>query len=188
MRSLLAAVVVPPVVVFATALVHPQLLTVESATDWKHVHVWLLLWFPLLALGPWLVARRVDRRAGAVVAIAAYAYATFYSVLDVLGGIAGGALKEVEAGGLGIILPLAGDFEQIGGIAFVVACTLGAGVALSATGWARGALPAVAVVVGAIGLWQYHVFRPEGPVAMLLLAAGWGAFVVLVDRRRPVPA
>ena len=78
--------------------------------------------------------------------------------------------------------------EQIGGIAFVVACTLGAGVALSATGWARGALPAVAVVAGSIGLWQYHVFRPEGPVAMLLLAAGWGAFVVLVDRRRPVPA
>jgi hypothetical protein len=188
MRFLLVAVVVPPLVVLATSLTHPQLLTVESASHWKAVHVWLLVWFPLLALGPWLVARAVHRPASRVVAIVAYVYATFYSALDIIGGIAAGAIKEVEAGGIGIVSPLAGDFETVGGVAFVVACTLGAGVALRSTGWVRGAAPAAAVVVGSIGLWQFHVFRPEGPVAMALLAAGWGTFVVLIDRGRPSPA
>jgi hypothetical protein len=188
MRFLLAAVVIPPLVVAATALTHPASLSLESAEYWKNLHIWLLVWFPLLGLGPWLVARAVDRVTSRVVAVAAYTYATFYTALDVLGGIGGGAIKDAEAGGLGILFPIAGDFEQIGGIALVLASALAAGVAMQAVGWAQGALPAVAVLLGSYILWQEHIFKPWGPVAMLLLAAGWGAFVVLIERRQAVPA
>ena len=44
---------------------------------------------------------------------------------------------------------------------------------MHATGWLAGALPAAAVIVGSYLLWQYHIFRPEGVVSMVLLAAGW---------------
>lgn len=132
MRFLLAAVVIPPLVVAATALTHPASLSLESAEYWKNLHIWLLVWFPLLGLGPWLVARAVDRVTSRVVAVAAYTYATFYTSLDVLGGISGGAIKDAEAGGLGILFPIAGDFEQIGGIALVLASALAAGVAMQA--------------------------------------------------------
>ncbi len=181
-RLLLAAVTLPPLVVGAIALGHPASLTVEDAHHWKVMHIWLIPLFPLLALGPWLVARHVDRAAGVVVALVAYVYATAYTTLDILAGVGAGALKEVEAGGLGIILPLAGDFEQVGGIAYVAAAALGAGVALRSTGWLAGIVPTVLVVLGGYLLWQHHVFRPWGPTAQVMLAAGWGWFAWLVSR------
>lgn len=186
---MLAAVVVPPLVVMVLALNHPGSLTLGSAMHWKQMHTYLMPIFPLLALGPWLVARAVDRVTSWVVLALAYVYAVFYTALDIVAGVIGGALKEAEAGGLGIVFPIAQDFEQIGGIAFVLACALSAGVAMQATGWLRGALPAASVVVGAICLWQNHIFRPWGVVAMILLALGWGAFTLLLDRRQtPVTA
>ena len=188
MRFLFAAVVVPPLILLGFSLVHPPSLTVEDASTWKNLHIALMPVFPLLALGPWLVARAVNRPMSWIVAIGAYTYAVFYTALDIIGGVAGGAIKEVEAGGLGIVLPIAGDFEQIGGIAFVLTCALAAGIALHATGWLVGAVPAAAVVVGSYVLWQEHIFRPGGVIASVLLAAGWGAFALLIDRRSPAVA
>ncbi len=186
MRFLLAAAVLPPLLLLAFSLFHPPMLTMEDAGTWKNLHIALMPVFPLLALGPWLVARAVSRPLGWIVAIGAFTYAVFYTGLDIIGGVVGGAIKEAEAGGLGIIFPIAGDFEQIGGIAFLLTCALAAGVAMHATGWVAGALPAAAVVIGSYVLWQEHIFRPWGVVASALLAVGWGAFVLLIDRRTPV--
>lgn len=188
MRFLLAAVVLPPLILLGFSLAHPPMLTMEDAGTWKVLHIALMPVFPLLALGPWLVARAVNRPLSRIVAIGAYTYAVFYTALDITAGVVGGAIKEAEAGGLGIVFPIASDFEKVGGIAFVLTCALAAGVAMHATGWLAGALPAVAVIVGAYVLWQEHIFRPGGVIASALLAAGWGAFVLLIDRRTSVPA
>lgn len=188
MRLLLAAVVIPPLILLGFSVAHPPTLTVEDAGTWKNLHIALMPVFPLLALGPWLVARAVNRPISWIVAIGAYTYAVFYTALDIVAGVVGGGIKEAEAGGLGIVFPIASDFEKIGGIAFVLTSALAAGVALHATGWIAGALPAAAVVGGAYILWQEHIFPPGGVIASALLAVGWGAFVLLIDRRTAVPA
>lgn len=177
-------VAVPPILVGLVAITHPPGLSVEDAEHWKHIHVVLLFLFPLLAVGPVLIARTVAPWLTWVVAVPAYLYATTYTALDVLAGIGGGALKEIESEGVGIILPIAGDFEEIGGIAFIATSALAAGIALWRVGWVRGALPSLSVVAGAWLLWQHHVFPPEGVIAMALQAIGWVAFAVLLTRKR----
>lgn len=174
-------VALPPLLIAVVGLTHPSPLTVESAAHWRVIHTILLVLFPLVALGPWLVARRVSRVGGIVVGLVAYVYATFYTALDVIAGIAGGAIKEAEAGGLGIIFPVAGDFEQIGGIALVLATALAGGLA-SRRGWIT-APGIVLVLVGAVMHWREHVYPPWGVLSMVLLAAGW-AYLVWTETRQ----
>lgn len=178
----LLAVCLPPLLVAAAAASHPGRLTADDAEHWQHVHTWLIPVLPLLALGPVLVAAAVDRRLAVVVAVPAYAYATFYTALDVLAGVGGGAL--VRSGErAGPVFGPAQDFEEIGGIALVVAAVLGVVVALRAAG-PLALVPGAAAVAGAVLLWQEHLYRPWGVVAQLLLAVGWGTLLVLVRRRR----
>lgn len=183
-RSLsLIAVAVPHLVVAAIGLTHPARLTVDSAHHWQVMHTVLLPLFPLLALGPWLVARAVDSRSGVVVGVIAFVYACFYTALDVLAGIGGGAIKAAEAGGLGIVFPVARDLGAIGSIAHVAATALAAGLASRVTGLVR-ALPGVLLVLaGSFLFLQEHVYRPWGVLAMVLLAAGWSWLVIAVGRR-----
>jgi hypothetical protein len=181
--GLLIAVAVPHLVVAAIGLTHPATLTVDSAHHWQAMHTALLPLFPLLALGPWLVARAVDARSGVVVGVIAYVYACFYTALDILAGIAGGAIKDAEAGGLGIVFPLARDLGEVGSYAHLAATALAAGLALRVTGAARGVPGVVLVLAGSVVFWQEHVYRPWGVLAMVLLAAGWSWLVVAIDRR-----
>ncbi|WP_375001069.1 hypothetical protein [Aeromicrobium sp. CTD01-1L150] len=170
---LIVPVTVPPLLVAAVALMHPSPLTVENAEHWQHVHTVLLFLFPLVALGPWLVARRVSRPAAVVVGVVAYVYATAYTALDVLAGIAGGAIKAAEAGGLGIVFPVAGRFELVGGVALVAASALAVGVVSRELAW-RTAPAGLLVVAGAWLHWQQHVYPPWGVTALVMLGAGWG--------------
>ena len=179
----LIAVAVPHLVVAAIGLTHPATLTVDSAHHWQVMHTALIPLFPLLALGPWLVARAVDPRSGVIVGVIAFVYACFYTALDILAGVGGGALKGAEAGGLGTIFPVARDLGAIGSYAHLAATALAAGLALRVTGLPRG-LPGVALVLaGSFMFWQEHVYRPWGVLAMVLLAAGWSWLVVSVERR-----
>ncbi|MGJ9412854.1 hypothetical protein ACHAAC_09110 [Aeromicrobium sp. CF4.19] len=170
---LMVPVTVPPLLVAAVASMHPSPLTVENAEHWQMAHTILLFLFPLVALGPWLVARRVSPAAGVLVGIVAYVYATAYTTLDILAGIAGGAIKAAEAGGLGIIFPVAQKFELVGGIALVAASALSVGVVSRALGW-RVLPGGVLVLVGAWVHWQEHVYPFWGAASMVMLAAGWG--------------
>lgn len=177
----LAAVTVPGLFTAALGLTHPAQLTVEMAHHWQVMHTVLLPVFPLLALGPWLVARSVDRLTGIVTGVLAYVYACFYTSLDILAGIAGGAIKDAEAGGLGIVFPIASDLGAIGSYAYIGATALAVGVA-SRRG-VVGALPGgVLVVVGAFMFWQEHIYRPWGVLSMVLLAVGWGLLAWHVTR------
>lgn len=176
----LVAVVVPPLFVAALGLTHPPRLTVEDADHWQMMHTVLLPVFPLLALGPWLVAREVSRIGGVLVGIVAFTYACFYTALDILAGIGGGALKAVEAGGLGIIMPLAGDLGEIGSYAYLIATALAGGLAASRAGWLR-TLPGTALALaGGWLFWQHHIFPPEGVWAQVLIAAGFGWLAAVV--------
>jgi hypothetical protein len=181
----LIAVAVPHLVIAAVGLTHPARLTVDSAHHWQVMHTVLLPLFPLLALGPWLVARAVDARSSVIVGVIAFVYACFYTALDILAGIGGGAIKAAEAGGLGIIFPVAQDLGAIGSYAHLAATALAAGLAIRVTGLARGLSGALLVLAGSVLFWQEHVYRPWGVLAMVLLAAGWSWLVVAVDRRVP---
>ncbi len=177
------AVAVPHLVVAAVGFTHPATLTVDSAHHWQVMHTVLLPLFPLLALGPWLVARAVDARSGVIVGVIAFVYACFYTALDILAGIGGGAIKAAEAGGLGIIFPVAQDLGAIGSYAHLAATALAAGLALRVTGLASGLSGTLLVLAGSFLFWQEHVYRPWGVLAMVLLAAGWTWLVIAVDRR-----
>lgn len=186
----LVAVAVPPLFTAALGLTHPAVLTVEAAHHWQLMHTVLLPVFPLLALGPWLVTRTVDRAAGVVVGILAFVYACFYTSLDVLAGIGGGAIKAAEAGGLGILFSVAGDLGAVGSYAYIAASALACGVVVRRAGWLRPAPGIVLVLVGAFMFWQEHVYRPWGVLAMVLLAAGWAWLTIVLHSRdgRPVNA
>lgn len=181
---MIVAVAVPPLFTAALGLTHPAVLTVEDADHWQMMHTVLLPVFPLLALGPWLVARAHDRVVGVVVGVLAYVYACFYTSLDVLAGIAGGAIKGAESGGLGIVFPVAGDLGLIGSYAYIGATALAVGVA-SRTGLVRALPGAVLVLVGSVMFWQEHVYRPWGVLSMVLLAAGWTWLVVATTSPAP---
>ncbi|EFQ82202.1 hypothetical protein HMPREF0063_12726 [Aeromicrobium marinum DSM 15272] len=182
--ALLVAVTVPPLITAATGLTHPPVLTVEDAPHWQMMHTVLLPIFPLLALGPWLVAREVDRGLAVLVGVLGFVYACFYTSLDVLAGIGGGAIKAAEAGGLGIIFPVAGDLGAIGSYAYFGAAAIACGMAARRTGWFRAAPGIVLVLVGAWMFWQEHVYRPWGVLSMVLLAAGWAWLALGVTRDR----
>ena len=178
----LVAVAVPHLVVAAIGLTHPARLTVDSAHHWQVMHTVLLPLFPLLALGPWLVARAVDVRSSIIVGVISFVYACFYTALDILAGIGGGAIKGAEAGGLGIIFPVAQDLGAIGAYAHLAATALAAGLALRAAGATRALPGIVLVLAGAILFSQEHVYRPWGVLSMVLLAAGWSWLVIAIDR------
>ena len=179
----LISVAVPHLVVAAIGLTHPATLTVDSAHHWQVMHTVLLPLFPLLALGPWLVARAVDARSSVVVGVIGFVYACFYTALDILAGIGGGAIKAAEAGGLGIIFPVAQDLGAIGSYAHLAATALAAGLAIRVTGLARGLSGTLLVLAGSFLFWQEHVYHPWGVLAMVLLAAGWSWLVIAIDRR-----
>ena len=171
---LIVAATLPPLVIAAVGLTHPPRLTFEAAHHWQMMHTVLLPVFPLLALGPWLVARRSSRVGGVVAGVLAFTYACFYTSLDVIAGIAAGAVKHDGGVGLGTLFRVAGDLGDVGSYAYIAASAVAIVVAAREVGLVRAAPGAVLVAVGAVMFWQEHVYRPWGVLAMVLLAAGWG--------------
>ena len=173
-----------PLVIALLGLTHPAHLTFDDARRWRDLHVVLLPLFPLLGLGPWFVARAVDRTYGSVAAVLGYVYACFYTALDVLAGIGAGGLKLAhDRGGFGVVFGLASDLGQVGSIALIAASALACGCALRVAGWT--AAPGTALVLaGDFGFMQEHVYWPGGGLSMLAIAAGWGA-IAWAMRRSP---
>lgn len=184
MTLVLLAVGLPPLLLAALGTTHPASLDVASAARWRDLHIVLLPLFPLLALGPWLVARRTARPGLAwVVAALGYVFAAFYTALDVLAGIGAGAL---EARGfhtaLGTMFANGNDLARVGVDAYLAASLLAAGAALLSARLA--AVPgAVLVAGGAISFLDSHVYWPRGVLTMLVLAVGWTALAWAVYRR-----
>ena len=169
---LLLLVAVPPVVCALIGLAHPHHLTEQTASEWRAMHIWLIPIFPLIGLGPWLIARRISRPLGWVAAIGGYGFATFYTSLDLLAGVAAGTLQLAgDTAGKAPIYEIARVLGLVGVISLVVAC-LAAAVAgcVRAPRWAvPGGLLAV---TGAALVQPGHIYPGLGTLAMLLLAVG----------------
>jgi hypothetical protein len=101
MRTVRAiAIVIPaPLVLAAAGFFHPHLLTAATADRWATLHIVLLPVFPLLALGLivplWARPSRDVAGWAAVTAwVCAFAYATFYTGLDTVAGVAAGIVAR----------------------------------------------------------------------------------------------
>jgi hypothetical protein len=121
-----------------------------------------------------------------VARIAAYGYATFYSVTDVLVGIGAGELMQFNAA-RGVqertvevdrLFTVGNDLGWIGVWCFLVACAATALAVVVRVG--RRALPGavVLVVAGVLFTGGWHIYWPAGVVTMLVLAVGLGLLAV----------
>ncbi|MCW2830184.1 MAG: hypothetical protein JWP31_876 [Aeromicrobium sp.] len=183
-RLALVAIVLPPVLIGVVGTTHPAHLTQDASLQWRNLHIVLLPLFPLLAVGPWLVARAVDPLYGRLTLILGYVFACFYSALDILAGIAAGGLKHEREGGLGVVFDLAGDLGQVGSIAFVGATAAAGGCVWRVAG-ARGLPGALIAVGGSWGFMEEHVYWPGGVLSMAAIAIGWTWMLVALRRQPP---
>lgn len=170
----LTAAVAPPLLLAGLGLLHPHELDDGTAARWTGLHLVLLPVFPLLALAPWLVARRGSRVAGGAALLLGFVFAVFYTALDLLAGVATGVLQQAgETGGIRALFRTGNALSLVGVYAYLGATVLAAGVALRRA--RLSAVPgAVVVVLAAVSFLGSHVYWPAGVVTMLALAVGWG--------------
>ncbi len=174
---LVAAVAVPALVLGVAGMFHPARLTPETAERWRDIHVLALPLFPLLGLGPWLIARAVNPVAGWVGLLLGYVYACFYTGLDLIAGATAGALKIAGSADLDVVFRLGSGLGDVGVWAHLAGASLAAGLAL----WRvrLRALPgALLVVAASISFLDSHIYWPRGVVTLFLLATGWAALAV----------
>ncbi|MBA3719986.1 MAG: hypothetical protein H0W95_06845 [Nocardioidaceae bacterium] len=182
--ALVLAVALPAVVLGTAGLFHPAHLTDADAEGWRNIHIVALPLFPLLALGPWLLARRMHRLGGVVALLLGYVYACFYTGLDLLAGAGAGALKLEGSEDLGVLFRLASPMEWVGTSAYLAGTVLACALVLRRAGLA--AVPGALIVVAAsVSFLDSHIFWPRGVLTMYALGFGWAALAAVV--RQPTP-
>jgi hypothetical protein len=180
----------PPLLLAVAGMVHPGSLNPGTAQRWHDLHVLLLLVFPLLAVGPWLVARCARSGVGPVLALLGYGYAVCYTALDVLAGIGAGA---VQGGGddqvaIGVLFHQGDVLARVGTWCYLALAVL-AGLAVLRRAGPVALVPAAAVVAAAVEFRHSHIFYPRGVAVMGALAAGWAVLAWLstrADRGAPI--
>ena len=183
-RTTSAGLVALPGLVLAVAgLLHPHHLTSATAERWWTLHVAGLVVFPLVGLALASLVRGRRDPVAWLVRAAAYVYATFYTALDVVSGIAAGYVTDRLGPGVDrpeevtLLFRIGGPLGQVGSYAL-----LAGGVVLVVDQLRRHGLPGAPGVLLVPGAWlvhSNHIFAPEGAVGMLLvgLATGWLALV-----------
>jgi hypothetical protein len=174
-RVRLILIVSLPALVCATiGLLHPHHLTDDTAARWQLMHILLIPVFPLIGLGPWLIARRTPRPVSVVAALGGYGFATFYTSLDLLAGVAAGTLQLAGvSSGKAPVYEVARALGLIGVVSLVLAC-LAATVAAFMHARLRALPGGVLAVIGAVLVQPGHIYPGLGTLAMLLLAGGLG--------------
>ena len=176
-------VAAPALTLAVAGLFHPHHLGYDTAARWFGLHVAGLVVFPLVGLAlARLVRGRRDPLAW-VTRVAAYGYATFYSALDVISGIAAGYVTQemgpdYERGAeVRLLFRIGTPLGQIGSWCLLVAALAVAVDAIRRRRWSG--VPALVTVAGAWLVHTDHIFAPGGVVGMALLGAGcgWVAFV-----------
>jgi hypothetical protein len=168
----------PGIILGVAGLWHPQHLTAATAERWWVLHVAGLFVFPLVGVA--LVVLVWGRRdlLAVLVTLLAYVFATAYSALDVISGIAAGfvtsrlppgAARPAEVHSLFVIgTPLG----HVGSIALVLAAALLTVDAVRRHG-SPGAVGLLAVV-GALMLHRWHIYPPYGSAGIALVGLGTG--------------
>jgi hypothetical protein len=189
----IAIVVAAPLALAVAGLFHPDLLTAATADRWATLHIVLLPVFPVLALG--LVVPlwgRPGRDAAGIAAVTAwvlaFVYATFYTGLDTVAGVAAGtvarnATDQSTVGASVQALFDTGDrLGYVGAYAFGAA-TLAAAVALFLRHGPRTLPGSVVLLAASYSFLDSHIFWPRGVLTMLAFAAG---FTLIVFLSQPV--
>ncbi|MEV0222627.1 hypothetical protein [Streptomyces sp. NPDC050704] len=198
----IALVTAAPLLLAAAGIAHPHGLSRSTAADWAQLHIALLPLFPLLTVGLLVPLWRRPRPdlAGAATVLAwlgAFTYASFYTGLDAVAGIAAGTAVEHAAGtaSLGPIKrPLYDTGEALGqaGAYALIGAVAATAVALFPRHGVR-VLPGTAVLL--VAGWFFvdsHIFWPRGVWTMLgfalgfaLLAWGTGRSTLTTGAGRP---
>ncbi len=175
-RTLVLLVALPALLCGAIGLTHPANLTGGAAEYWRNMHIALIPIFPLIGVAPWLIARRAGVRFGRASALFGYGFAIFYTSLDLLAGVAGGALvASGHADSTGQVFAIARALGLIGVVSLVLGCVVAGIAAYRVAG--LSALPgALIAAVGAALIQPGHIYLGLGTVAMLLTAGG---FIIL---------
>lgn len=164
----------PPVLCALIGLTHPLELTAATSEYWRNMHLALIPIFPLIGAAAWLLARQAGRSYGLLAALFGYGFAIFYTALDILAGVAGGAL--VTAGqSPEPVFAIARLLGPIGVLCLVLGCVVAGAAAFRIAGVTT--LPGTFLAcIGAALLQPGHIYAGLGTLAMLLLGGG---FVVL---------
>jgi hypothetical protein len=179
-RTAVALATAPGLALAGFSLVHPGFLDPSTARAWWQLHIPLLPLFPLLGGAVLLVLRGRRGPVATVARVAAYLYACLYTALDTVSGIAAGIVTEATGGS-----PAVGALFAVGdplghlGVGFLALAVCAAAVALRTP----RALPGLAVLL--VACWVFllhHIFSPEGTLAMLGFALGFGLLVAARPR------
>lgn len=171
--------VAPPLLLALVGTSHPTVLTPETATWWRDLHILGLIGFPLLALPPWLVVRGRGRAIEITVVVLGVIYAAFYTALDAIAGIGGGHATLAAGPGpwVSSLFGIADAVVVPGVYAHLAAAGLAATVVVATSrglGRVVAAVGGVLVIGAAYEFILSHIFYPYGVVVMLVLALGWG--------------
>ena len=184
MRAPAAAVLaVPGVALGVAGLLHPMHLSYATSQRWWLLHVPGLLVFPLVGVALMMLFRGRRDPVAVLAVLAAFGYATAYTTLDVVDGIAAGYVTHRLGPGVPrpdevrYLFDLGRPFGEWGSWALVLASVLVVGDAL----WRHRlrALPALLMVPGAFLVHDFHIFAPEGAAGMVLVGSStaWVAHV-----------
>ena len=188
-RLLLALLVALPAwAIAALGLMHPVLLTPETAERWRFAHLALLPVFPLLAVSVWAVLRAERGPASWAARVLALAYAVLYGALDSIAGI-GAPQQVIRAAERGDPRAPIEDLFEIGDVlgrlgvyALAAAAALTALVLFSRFRSPLSLAGGAVVVLACYPFLRYHVFPPRGVLAMVAIGVG---LALLELSRRP---
>ena len=181
----LVAVAGPALLLAMAGVVHPMRLTDATSGRWLALHVVALPLFPLLGLGPWLVARQGSVAFGRLAAVLGYIYAVCYTGLDVLAGIGAAQLQRHHAAPLkGILYDQADALAAWGVAAYLAATVVAVGVALRGTRAVPVLAGGVMVLGGAVSFLNSHIYWPRGVCTMIALSAGWA--LLALGQQKPL--
>ena len=179
----------PGVLLGVVGTTHPMHLTPGTAHHWWVMHVAGLFVFPLVGVAlAWLVRGRRDVLAIAVV-VASYAYATCYTALDVINGVAAGYVTDRLGPGVArpeevsLLFRIGGPLGDVGAWGLFAAAVLLSADVVRRAGLAAAA-PAVLLVVGAWFVRTQHIFPPYGALGCVAIGVATGWFGWLLDRDR----
>ncbi len=183
MRLARAVVLALPGLALGVAgLFHPHHLSYATSQRWWVLHVLGLFVFPLVGVALMMLMRGRRDPIAWVVVLASYVYATAYSALDVISGIAAGYVTHRLGPGVPrpesvtLLFRIGTPLGEVGSIALIAAA-----VVLFVDALLRLrllALPAVLMIPGAVLVHQHHIFAPQGVTGMVLigLSTGWLAW------------
>lgn len=181
----------------AAGTAHPHGLSRATAADWAQLHIALLPVFPLLTLGlllPLWHRPRPDLAGFATVVAwaSAFTYATFYTGLDAVAGIAAGTAVEhaAETANTGAIkYPLYHTGESLGrvGAYALLVAVVATAVALFPEHGVRVAPGTVVLLVAGWSFMDSHIFWPRGVWTMVGFALGFALLAAGTRSSAPVP-